>query len=116
MDKPLRVKFSGGREGTPLPPKPSRSAAPVRPLLHSISLTPLRTPRTPRTFHPRAVHVSLSSCCVLAPSVSLLAVVGLLKGYDHLVNLVLDEAVEYMRGTCDTYASRLLPDALSVNL
>ena len=27
-----------------------------------------------------------------------LAVVGLLKGYDQLINLVLDECVEYLRG------------------
>ena len=27
------------------------------------------------------------------------AVTGILKGYDQLVNLVLDETVEYLRGT-----------------
>lgn len=28
-------------------------------------------------------------------------VVGVLKGFDPLVNLVLDEAVEYLRGACE---------------
>lgn len=29
-----------------------------------------------------------------------LAVSGVLKGYDQLLNLVLDETVEYLRGKC----------------
>ena len=40
-----------------------------------------------------AAQPCASPTCVAAP-----AVVGVLKGYDQLMNLVLDEAVEYFRG------------------
>ena len=40
-----------------------------------------------------AAQPCASPTCVAAP-----AVVGVLKGYDQLMNLVLDEAVEYLRG------------------
>jgi len=43
-----------------------------------------------------------------------LAVVGTLKGYDQLLNLVLDEATEYLRGalTEDTISCHLFPPTL----
>jgi hypothetical protein len=80
MDKNVRVKLAGGREGAGW--------------------------RAPETYAPivrrdagkgcwaaglRAPWVSPGS--ILTPAVS-----GVLKGYDQLLNLVLDEAIEYLRG------------------
>jgi small nuclear ribonucleoprotein (snRNP)-like protein len=74
IDKGVRVKLAGGREGT---------------------------------RRRRASHLStasgdarcLESTKDTAPiCVSLQAVSGALKGYDPLLNLVLDETVEYLRG------------------
>lgn len=50
-----------------------------------------------------AVHIPLlpdSMHSVAAPDLAaaLFAVTGVLKGYDQLLNLVLDDAVEYLRG------------------
>lgn len=42
----------------------------------------------------QTVTAAAHRCYAFAPS----AVVGVLKGYDQLLNLVLDEAVEYLRG------------------
>ena len=36
--------------------------------------------------------------CSIAPPTCLPAGVGVLKGYDRLLNLVLDEATEFLRG------------------
>jgi len=43
-------------------------------------------------------HIAAGGPSVLTRAVPLPAVVGVLKGYDQLLNLVLDEAVEYLRG------------------
>jgi U6 snRNA-associated Sm-like protein LSm7 len=61
VDKKIKVKFAGGREGS------------------SISLVVLNG-----------------------------AVVGTLKGWDMLVNLVLDDAEEFLRGTERHYCANLL--------
>lgn len=46
-----------------------------------------------------AVACCLTACmAVVARHRPLAAVSGVLKGYDQLLNLVLDEAVEYLRG------------------
>ena len=83
VDKTVRVKLSGGREGErregegggigciPQPHWPAAAAA----LPPAPSLT--NTPTTPN-------HT----------------VEGVLKAYDQLLNLVLDEATEYLRGAC----------------
>ncbi len=42
--------------------------------------------------------VALASSCFTVVRCIVSAVVGILKGFDPLVNLVLDEAVEYLRG------------------
>jgi U6 snRNA-associated Sm-like protein LSm7 len=66
IDKSIRVKISGGREG----------GFPFE--LDAINHT----------------RIHRSSPCVGVA----VAVQGTLKGYDQLLNLVLDEAVEYLRG------------------
>lgn len=68
IDKPIRVKFQGGREGR----------GPSRPPLVSV----------------RDLIVTNASdlLCVSLPAS------GVLKGFDPLLNLVLDGTIEYMRG------------------
>ena len=61
MDKELKVKFNGGREG-----------------MHKVLCCP---------FHKGMLN-------------SFVLVVGVLKGFDQLMNLVLDEVQEVMRGVC----------------
>lgn len=73
IDKGVRVKLSGGREGA---------------LPRQTNMT--RSPREP------------SSCANMVPCD---AVEGVLKGYDQLLNLVLDETVEYARGAPCMHAS-----------
>ena len=41
----------------------------------------------------------ISSGCVLTLPVGIVTVVGTLKGYDQLMNLVLDDVKELLRGT-----------------
>ena len=65
MDKRVRVKFQGGREGAP-----AEARAP-------------------------------GWNCVAQFLLFLLTVVGTLKGYDQLINIVLDDTVEYLRVSDD---------------
>ena len=44
----------------------------------------------------KVVNIILPNCPLFNRSVEI--VVGVLKGYDQLVNLVLDETKEYLRG------------------
>ena len=73
IDKGVRVKLAGGREGKP------NFAGLAEPIVHCR----LRTPFTA-------------------------VVQGVLKGYDQLLNLVMDESIEYLRGK----QSRRLPCGL----
>lgn len=69
IDKPIRVKFQGGREG--------------RWISYDNKLT---------------VKQRCGICCpyvFVSSSAS-----GVLKGFDPLLNLVLDGTIEYMRGKC----------------
>lgn len=68
IDKPIRVKFQGGREG--------------RWISYDNKLT---GKQLMETLH----HVFVSSSAS-----------GVLKGFDPLLNLVLDGTIEYMRGKC----------------
>lgn len=63
MDKRVRVKFQGGREGAPGGSAPGWNC--------------------------------------MSNFVFLLTVVGTLKGYDQLINIVLDDTVEYLRVSDD---------------
>ena len=74
VDKAVRVKLSGGREGDG--ERRRRGSVPARRRCLSPSL-PLSHTRTLSQFK---------------------TVEGVLKGYDQLLNLVLDEATEYLRG------------------
>jgi hypothetical protein len=76
MDKRVRVKFSGGREGAR--PRTGRRAG--------RRLCGVGSPRL--FFIPRTL---------LSPA-RLRAVTGVLKGFDPLLNLVLDETIEFLRG------------------
>jgi len=70
VDKSIRVKFMGGREVSP-----SACCGLVAPVQHS-------------------------TCCYHASALShglFAQVVGVLKGYDALLNLVLDESHEYLK-------------------
>jgi len=81
VNKRIRVKFQGGREGAS-----SRAR---------IVVTRARV-----SYH-SSVCARTGHLTSRTPSASQLpAVVGVLKGFDQLVNLVLDEAVEYLRGAC----------------
>lgn len=78
IDKPIRVKFQGGREG--------------RWISHDNKLT---------------VKQRCGICCPYVPLMETLHRVfvsssasGVLKGFDPLLNLVLDGTIEYMRGKC----------------
>lgn len=73
VDKSIRVKLAGGREGEIAVTQPK----------------PLPLPLARR---------SADTAHSLKPMMPSFAVVGVLKGYDQLLNLVLDEAVEYLRG------------------
>jgi U6 snRNA-associated Sm-like protein LSm7 len=80
IDKGVRVKLAGGREGE------KQSAAPLscyvaRPARPHAPSFPSHTP-TPST------------------------VAGVLKGYDQLLNLVLDEAREFLRGALTHFVKR----------
>lgn len=77
MDKGVRVKLAGGREGTPLYCNAVRQ-----------HFSPF-TSRCPRQISATAMPEMPAAW----PAVS-----GVLKGYDQLLNLVVDEAVEYLRG------------------
>ena len=70
IDKGVHVKLSGGREG-------ACPGARVGLLSARLRWKPLR-------------HVLTRVCCG--------AVTGNLKGYDQLLNLVLDDTLEYLRG------------------
>lgn len=70
MDQGVRVKFQGGREGW-------------------------CCCACGQIFHPPS-HVAF----VMTGHVIMDTVTGTLKGFDQLVNLVLDETVEYLRGQC----------------
>jgi U6 snRNA-associated Sm-like protein LSm7 len=83
VDKSIRVKLAGGREGENL------AIDDAQPKLKPL---PLGARSLPPPVCPLAPEFPASSCTHLS------AVVGVLKGYDQLLNLVLDEAVEYLRG------------------
>jgi hypothetical protein len=76
MDKSVRVKLAGGREGAALRARPERDPLAGQTLGGASAAD-------------RPDRASLHAM----PAVS-----GVLKGYDQLLNLVLDEAVEYLRG------------------
>lgn len=78
VDKSIRVKLAGGREGKPAP-----MATLPRPL-STLLLLHCGTGGSHARFF------------ALQPTIT--PVSGVLKGYDQLLNLVLDEAVEYLRG------------------
>lgn len=71
VDKAVRVKLSGGREGKGIGRRRSASDA----ARHALLSHTRGSPPTP----PKPVE-------------------GVLKGFDQLLNLVLDEATEYLRG------------------
>lgn len=79
LEKRIRVRFAGGREGA-FAVNSSRGVA-----MRGVAGVGARW---------------LPHFCVADPSPLYSAVVGLLKGFDGLVNIVLDDAVEYLRGAC----------------
>lgn len=88
MDQAIRVKFSGGREGT------KRSQADNQ--QHASA-------GRWRTHDPR-VHASHDTSSLFPLFFSLfLPVTGVLKGYDPLLNLVLDSTEEFLRDPFDPY-------------
>lgn len=77
IDKGVRVKLAGGREG-------EEDEGGRR-----------REPHHPSSFSARAAQAPST----ITPTISNTnTVAGVLKGYDQLLNLVLDEAREYLRG------------------
>ena len=100
VDKGVRVKLAGGREGESAGPGPrlrcgrarfnrrQQSAGPTPPRLAC------RSPAAPKHTLPRLARPRPAA---LKPPVS-----GILKGYDQLLNVVLDDAVEYLRGARST--------------
>ncbi|KAJ8782499.1 hypothetical protein J1605_010023 [Eschrichtius robustus] len=118
IDKTIRVKFQGGREGrngyAPFAggETEARKGAPtsleatvagihgsascgscltqatVRPAQHSFSSDALKVDRL---LDLNEIHEAVSS--------------GILKGFDPLLNLVLDGTIEYMRGECSAWGS-----------
>jgi len=97
IDKGVRVKLSGGREGACLPKKKcaplSLEAEFDTRKVYVVGATRVSHPRT--RAHARAplppYQVSPS------PTPPTYAVTGTLKGFDQLLNLVLDECLEYLR-------------------
>lgn len=83
IDKPIRVKFQGGREGGWINPDIN-----VTLILMSF-IQPVET-----------IHVIKSLSFILWISLS---ASGVLKGFDPLLNLVLDGTIEYMRGKSSEY-------------
>lgn len=93
VDKGVRVKLSGGREGEA---RRSRLYRTLRQALPSDGCPPPSCRGGQCTGRP------------LSPS--LRVVQGILKGYDQLLNIVLDEAIEYLRGErCGRGAAAALP-------
>ncbi len=80
IDKGVRIKLAGGREGA------------LSSLHDMVAPYPSSQLRRVLTAH--------ATPCTASPArhAGMLAVHGVLKGYDQLLNLVLDEAVEYWRG------------------
>lgn len=78
LDKPIRVKLAGGREGR------KREIPCVFPLGAQAGIA---TPIQALPTNPTPILTTY-----------LVAVQGVLKGYDQLLNLVIDEADEYLRG------------------
>ncbi len=92
MDKEIRVKFSGGREGMF-----SSLRVDTISLCHHLSIDQHVWMCCP-SFEDVAssmVYVGGSSNGGMAKTA-----VGILKGYDQLMNLVLDDVKEIMRGMC----------------
>ena len=87
VDKSIRVKLAGGREGA----TPGRGQGEDQCAAPNGGWADCAT---------AAAAAAASSCRHSAPRSSFAApaVVGVLKGYDQLMNLVLDETVEYLRG------------------
>ena len=84
MDKEVNVKFSGGREGMY-----SRNVGSA--VFKSWTLSPTTLPQKKKkkgTFYNHSMLTDRN--CLL--------VSGILKGYDQLMNLVLDDVKEVMRG------------------
>ena len=84
VDKGVRVKLSGGREGSCL----TASSPPLSGTYRAACLADLCNARCAPACMP------LSSMTRSGQR----AVEGVLKGYDQLLNLVMDETVEYLRG------------------
>ena len=78
IDKGVRVKLSGGREGWTLPWHASEWISYY-------------------AFMKEKIQHHIKSICI--DDETWHAVEGVLKGYDQLLNLVLDETIEYARGT-----------------
>lgn len=91
VDKSIRVKLAGGREGEGTIAVCEGSVAQWRGSCQAC----LQQRRVAAHARPPAhLRPALLRCSPHQPP----AVVGVLKGYDQLMNLVLDEAVEYLRG------------------
>lgn len=106
IDKGVRVKLAGGREGEYSmilnPCAASQPRIQTSKTGSSISHAVLRQSHVVSAAH--RCGLSATDCCICSSGLVLLialffpAVSGVLKGYDQLLNLVLDEAVEYLRG------------------
>eukprot|EP00074_Homo_sapiens_P102361 XP_016882358.1 U6 snRNA-associated Sm-like protein LSm7 isoform X1 [Homo sapiens] len=101
IDKTIRVKFQGGREGSPVPishhclshPWPWHPRIPSLSLWIGLSWT----------FHRNGIS-RCAAFCVWRLSLSVTSSAsGILKGFDPLLNLVLDGTIEYMRDPDDQY-------------
>lgn len=87
IDKVVRVKLAGGREGahyTVLRVLASALYVAITEVSFLVSASSAAA-----CLHPVLATSSVSLC---------LAVQGTLKGYDQLLNLVLDECIEFMQG------------------
>jgi U6 snRNA-associated Sm-like protein LSm7 len=93
VDKRIRVKFAGGREGTSVTPKSNTEI--------SGGSAKRRPQRTRAASQPAASLTQHCALCLL----SLPAVVGVLKGFDQLANVVLDETQELLSPAPDVTPS-----------
>ena len=84
LDKEIRVKFSGGRERQHTPPHHLTASA-------SVAVGCRKALR---------LSLQLMGC---AGALCCCAVTGVLKGFDPLLNLVLDETKEWLRDPFDPY-------------
>lgn len=94
MDKAITVKFTGGREGWCTPSFSPASMCTLR-MIYGVPFSGVV--RLGRSGGMQSYHLSFG--CVLIPLFGNVTVVGTLKGYDQLMNLVLDDVKELLRGT-----------------